>query len=226
MVRILVVEDDKDFNNIITKFLSQNSFEVKGINDSLTALDEAYEEYFDLIISDIMMPEMDGIELTSEIRKFNQNIPILFLTAKDDLATKKEGFNLGIDDYMVKPIDLDELLLRISAILRRANINDSKKIVIGNFVMDSDSRSVMYDNEEINMTVREFDILYKMLSYQNHAYSRAQLFDEFWDMDANSSLRSVDVYITKIREKIKKVTQIEIKTIHGLGYKAVVGNEK
>lgn len=226
MVRILVVEDDKDFNNIITKFLSQNSFEVKGINDSLTALDEAYEEYFDLIISDIMMPEMDGIELTSEIRKFNQNIPILFLTAKDDLATKKEGFNLGIDDYMVKPIDLDELLLRISAILRRANINDSKKIVIGNFVMDSDSRSVMYDNEEINMTVREFDILYKMLSYQNHAYSRAQLFDEFWDMDANSSLRSVDVYITKIREKIKKVMQIEIKTIHGLGYKAVVGNEK
>ncbi|KPN82419.1 DNA-binding response regulator, OmpR family (Rec-wHTH domains) [Apilactobacillus kunkeei] len=226
MVKILVVEDDKDFNNIITKFLSQNDFEVKGITDSLTALDESYEEYFDLIISDIMMPEMDGIELTSEIRKFNQNIPILFLTAKDDLATKKEGFNLGIDDYMVKPIDLDELLLRISAILRRANINDSKKIVIGDFVMDSDSRTVMYHNEDINMTVREFDILYKMLSYQNHAYSRAQLFDEFWDMDANSSLRSVDVYITKIREKIKKVTQIEIKTIHGLGYKAVVRNEK
>ncbi|KOY76804.1 DNA-binding response regulator, OmpR family (Rec-wHTH domains) [Apilactobacillus kunkeei] len=226
MVKILVVEDDKDFNNIITKFLSQNDFEVKGITDSLTALDESYEEYFDLIISDIMMPEMDGIELTSEIRKFNQNIPILFLTAKDDLATKKEGFNLGIDDYMVKPIDLDELLLRINAILRRANINDSKKIVIGDFVMDSDSRTVMYHNEDINMTVREFDILYKMLSYQNHAYSRAQLFDEFWDMDANSSLRSVDVYITKIREKIKKVTQIEIKTIHGLGYKAVVRNEK
>lgn len=224
MVKILVVEDDKDFNNVISKFLGKHGFEVRGITDSLTALDESYEEYFDLIISDIMMPEMNGIELTSEIRKFNQNIPILFLTAKDDLTTKTEGFNLGIDDYMVKPIDLDELLLRINAILRRANINDSNKIIIDDFMMDSDSRIVSFKNNDIKMTVREFNILYKMLSYQNHAYSRAQLFEEFWDMDANSSLRSVDVYITKIREKIKQVKQIEIKTIHGLGYKAVIKN--
>ena len=169
-----------------------------------------------------MMPETDGFEFVRTVRQVNRHIPILFMSARDDLPAKQKGFRLGIDDYMVKPIDLSELLLRVQALLRRANIETERKITAGNLVMDADGLTAEVDGEEVPVTTREFHILYKLLSYPKKTFSRAQLMDEFWGVDSEASLRAVDVYIARLREKFSDCDGFEIKTVRGLGYKAVL----
>ena len=222
MVHILVVEDDAKLNQIVCTYLNDSGFEAKACLNAKDPYDEMYNNLFDLIISDIMMPEMDGFEFARTVRQVNRHIPILFMSARDDLPAKQKGFQLGIDDYMVKPIDFDELLLRVRALLRRANIETERKITVGNLVLDADGMTAEVDGEEIPVTTREFNILYKLLSYPKKTFTRAQLMDEFWGVDSDASLRAVDVYITKLRDKFSGCDGFEIKTVRGLGYKAVL----
>ena len=222
MIKILVVEDDKDLNRTMCSFLSQNGYEAQGCLLANDAYNAMYNKMFDLIISDIMMPQIDGFEFASTVRKINPTVPIIFVTARDDFSAKQKGFEAGIDDFMVKPIDLQELLLRISALMRRANIAQSKKITVGSFSMDADDRSASNSGKEINLTAREFNLLYKLLSYPKKTFTRVQLMDEFWDADSNATPRAVDVYITKLRDKLSDCKDFEIVTVHGLGYKAVL----
>ncbi len=222
MFHILVVEDDRDLNRSVCAFLSSAGYRVTGCSDAHAAYDAMYSTVFDLIISDIMMPEIDGFEFAKTVRSLNENIPILFMTARDDFAAKQRGFRLGVDDYMVKPIDLDELYLRIGALLRRAKIAASRQLEIGSFFMDMDQRTATLAGEEISLTQREFNILYKLLSYPKKTFTRQQLMDEFWDADSDTAPRAVDVYMTKLRGKLADCRDFEIKTVHGLGYKAVI----
>lgn len=222
MFKILVVEDDRDLNRTVCTFLNQSGYEATGCLNATEAYDALYENLFDLIVSDIMLPGADGFEFAGNVRKLNETIPILFMTARDDIASKQRGFRIGVDDYMVKPIDLDELFLRIGALLRRARIASSRKLVIGGFLMDADEYNAYLNNEEIPLTNREFGILYKLLSYPKKTFTRTQLMDEFWDSDTETTPRAVDVYITKLRKKLAGCGDFEIKTVHGLGYKAVI----
>ena len=222
MFKILVVEDDRELNRAVCSYLGQNGFEVMGCYGVNEAYDAMYHMMFDLIVSDIMMSEIDGFEFAQSVRALNQEIPILFMTARDDFAAKQKGFGVGADDYMVKPIDLSELVLRVRALLRRANIEAERKITVGNLVLDADGLTAEVDGEEIPLTTREFNIIYKLLSYPKKTFSRAQLMDEFWDGDTGSGPRTVDVYITKLRSKFSECKDFEIVTVHGLGYKAVV----
>ena len=222
MFKILVVEDDRDLNRSVCSFLNHSGYEATGCLSADSAYDEMYKTTFDIIISDIMMPGTDGFEFAKTVRSLNNEIPILFMTARDDFASKQRGYRVGIDDYMVKPIDLDELFLRIGALLRRAKISSSRRIEVGTFVMDVDERSACLDGEEISLTAREFDLLYKLLSYPKKTFTRTQLMDEFWDIDTQASTRTVDVYMTKLRAKLSECHSFEIQTVHGLGYKAVI----
>lgn len=222
MFKILVVEDDKDLNRAICSFLNQSGYEATGCLEANSAYDSMYGNSYDLIISDIMMPDIDGFEFAKTVSGLNEDIPILFMTARDDFASKQRGYRIGIDDYMVKPIDLDELFLRIGALLRRAKIASSHRLEIGKLTLDADERTAILDGEEILLTAREFNILYKLLSYPKKTFTRTQLMDEFWDTDSNTAPRAVDVYITKLRDKFSKCTDFEIVTVHGLGYKAVI----
>ncbi|MBR6562791.1 MAG: response regulator transcription factor [Clostridia bacterium] len=222
MFKILVVEDDKDLNKTVCSFLNGSGYESVGCLNADDAYDALYRDTFDLIVSDIMMPNVDGFEFARNVRELNDNLPILFMTARDDIASKQRGFRIGVDDYMVKPIDLDELFLRIGALLRRAKIASSRKLEIGGFTMDADERTAYLDGEEISLTHREFSILYKLLSYPKKTFTRTQLMDEFWDADTETAPRAVDVYMTKLRSKLHDCEDFEIKTVHGLGYKAVI----
>ena len=222
MFKILVVEDDRDLNRSVCYFLNHSGYEAIGCLSADEAYDEMYKNTFDLIISDIMMPGTDGYEFARTIRSLNENIPILFMSARDDLASKQRGFRIGIDDYMTKPIDLDELFLRIGALLRRSKIASSRRLEVGSFIMDADERTATLDGEEIPMTSREFNILYKLLSYPKRTFTRTQLMDEFWDVDTETAPRAVDVYMTKLRSKLSDCNDFEIQTVHGLGYKAVI----
>lgn len=222
MFKILVVEDEKDLNRTMCSFLGQNGFEAVGALNANEAYDEMYGQMFDLIISDIMMPGIDGYEFAKTVRELNQEIPILFVTARDDFESKRKGFRAGIDDYMVKPIDLEELVLRMEALMRRSQIASSKKLEIGSLIMDADEHTAYVNDEEINLTVREFNLLYKLLSYPKKTFTRSQLMDEFWDVDSASGPRVVDVYMTKLRDKFSECDSFEIVTVHGLGYKAVL----
>ena len=181
-----------------------------------------YGDIYDLIVSDIMMPDVDGFAFAKNVRELNQEIPIIFMSARDDLMSKQKGFRAGIDDYMVKPIDLDELLLRIGALLRRAKIANSKKIIVGSLVLDAEEYTAYMNGEEIALTMREFNLLFKLLSYPKKTFTRAQLMDEFWDTETSSGPRAVDVYITKLREKLSHCDDFEILTVRGLGYKTVL----
>ena len=222
MFRILVVEDDRELNRTVCSFLNQSGYEATGCLSANEAYDAMYETMFDLIVSDIMMPEIDGFEFAKTVRSLNNEIPILIMTARDDFASKQRGYRVGIDDYMVKPIDLDELFLRIGALLRREKIASSRKLEIGQFVMDADEHTAYLGDEEISLTNREFSILYKLLSYPKKTFTRTQLMDEFWDADTETAPRAVDVYMTKLRAKLADCTDFEIVTVHGLGYKAVL----
>lgn len=221
MVRILVLEDDATLNRMVCTFLNDSGFETKGCLHANDAYNEMYNNLYDMIISDIMMPDIDGFEFAETVRRVNKTVPILFMSAKDDLPSKKKGFQIGIDDYMVKPVELDELLFRVKALLRRANIEMERKITMGNLTLDADAMSAELDGEEISLTTREFNIIYKMLSYPKKTFSRAQLMDEFWGMDSDTSLRAVDVYITKLRDKLEDCDGFKIVTVRGIGYKAV-----
>ena len=222
MFQVLVLEDNKDLNRSVCSFLNQNGYEATGCLCANDAYDAMYERVFDLIISDIMMPDVDGFAFVETVRSLNQDIPILFMTARDDFASKQRGFRAGVDDYMVKPIDLDELLLRIGALLRRSKIAASRRIEVGNFVMDADARTACLGEEEIPLTAREFNLLYKLLSYPKKTFTRTQLMDEFWDADTQTGTRTVDVYMTKLRQKLAGCDAFELVTVRGLGYKAVI----
>lgn len=222
MFKVLVVEDDKDLNQTVCAYLNKNGYEAIGCLSANDAYNELYGNLFDMIISDIMMPQIDGYEFAATVREMNQDIPILFMTAREDFESKRKGFGVGIDDYMVKPIDLNELLLRIEALLRRAKIATNRKLSIGNMTLDVEEHSAYLGDEEIQLTVREFNILYKLLSYPKKTFTRSQLMDEFWDVESASGPRVVDVYMTKLREKFKECQDFEIVTVHGLGYKAVI----
>lgn len=222
MINILVVEDDTELNRIVCTYLNDSGFQTKGCLNANDAYEEMYNNMYEMIISDIMMPKIDGFEFARTVRKLNRAIPILFMSAKDDLLSKQKGFQIGIDDYMVKPIELDELLLRVRALLRRANIEMERKLIIGNLTLDADAVSATIEDEEVTVTTREFNILYKLLSYPKKTFSRAQLMDEFWGVETNTSLRAVDVYITKLRDKFSDCNGFKIVTVRGIGYKAVL----
>ena len=187
MFKILVVEDDTDLNKTVCSFLNRSGYEATGCFNANEGYDALYETVYDLIVSDIMMPGADGFEFARTVREQNDSIPILFMTARDDFASKQRGFRIGVDDYMVKPIDLDELFLRIGALLRRAKIAAARKLEIGNFTMDADEYTACLDGEEIPLTNREFRILYKLLSYPKKTFTRTQLMDEFWDADTETA---------------------------------------
>ncbi|MFV0479381.1 MAG: response regulator transcription factor [Anaerorhabdus sp.] len=225
MIHLLVLEDDAQLNRAICMYLSDSGYEVKGVLNANDAYDALYSGIYELIVSDIMMPNVDGFEFARAVRKVDKHIPILFMSARDDLSSKQKGFQLGVDDYMVKPIDFDELLLRVRALLRRANIENERKLVIGELVLDAEGMTIEFQGKEIPVTTREFNILYKLLSYPKKTFSRIQLMDEFWGVDSDTSLRAVDVYITKLRDKFSHCDSFEIKTVRGLGYK-VITNEK
>ena len=225
MITILVVEDDAKLNFIVSKKLTEEGYDVRRAGNPIEAFDIMEKVKIDLIISDIMMPEMDGYEFAKEVRSYDVKMPILFMTAKDDIASKKRGYDIGIDDYMVKPIDLVELVMRIEALLRRADIATEKRLQAGNLVLNEEETLAYYEGEELPLTVKEFQILFKMLSYPKKTFTRMQLMDEFWGFDSESNPRTVDVSITKLRDKISGVKEVEILTVRGLGYKAVIHNE-
>ena len=222
MIHILVVEDDKDLNQAVCTWLDDCGFAAKGVLRASEAYDEMYGSLYDLIISDIMMPGIDGFEFAETVRGLNRQIPILFISARDDLAAKRKGFQIGIDDYLVKPFELAELEMRVRALLRRASIETERKVSVGNLTMDADAMSARIGGEEIALTTREFNILFKLLSYPNRTFSRSQLMDEFWGIDSETSLRAVDVYITNLRAKLAACEGFRIVTVRGLGYKVSV----
>ena len=222
MIHILVVDDDPKLNQAVCTYLNDSGFCARGCLSAGEAYREMYNQLYDLIVSDIMMPEIDGFEFARTVRRVNSHIPILFMSARDDLPSKQRGFQLGIDDYMVKPVELAELLMRVRALLRRANIEMERRIVVGNLELDADAVSATVAGREVPVTTREFNILFKLLSYPKKTFSRAQLMDEFWGVDSDTSLRAVDVYITKLRDKFSGCDGFKIVTVRGLGYKAVV----
>ncbi len=175
-----------------------------------------------MLLSDIMMPRMDGYELAENARLINDKLPIIFMTAKDDKVSQMRGYRIGIDDYVVKPFDMDVVLMKIAALLRRVRIEQEKEISIGNFTMNSEEHSASIDGTEISLTVREFKILFKLLSYPKKTFTRSALMEEFWDYDSSATSRTVDVYMAKLREKTAAADGFEIATVHGLGYKAVI----
>ena len=223
MVHILVVEDDRDLNEALCRFLDAHGYQVTGCPDARRAYDCLYADSVDLIVSDVMMPGIDGLEFARTVRSQNREVPILLLTAREDFATKERGFHLGVDDYLVKPVDFAELLLHIEALLRRAHIAADRRLVVGNLVLDEDAVSATVDGVEVPLTLREFQIIFKLLSYPNRAFTRSQLLDEFSGAEGASGLRSVDVFISSLRSKLAACDGFTIATVRGLGYKAVVG---
>lgn len=222
MIHILIVDDDPKLNKTVCIYLNDCGFETTGVLDAQAAYEALNSRPYDLIVSDIMMPGVDGFAFARSVRQLDKHIPILFMSAKDDLPSKQKGFQLGIDDYMVKPVELAELEMRVRALLRRANIEAERKLTVGNLALDADGMTAEIDGEEVPVSKREFNILYKLLSYPKKTFTRAQLMDEFWDADTDASLRAVDVYITKLRDKCSACDGFEIKTVRGLGYKAVL----
>lgn len=222
MVYILLVEDDVQFNKIVCSYLTDNGFGVVGCHSAAEALEEMEKMSFDMIVSDIMMKNVDGFEFAEMVRNINKDIPFLFLTARDDLQSKEKGYRIGIDDYIVKPVEMKEMVFRIEAILRRANITNKKKIVVGNLELDSVETCAYFKGENLGLSVKEFNVLFKFLSYPKRTFTRTQLMDEFWGYESESTPRTVDVCITKLRGKIAQCKDIEIVTVHGLGYKVVI----
>lgn len=222
MVKIFVVEDDIDLNRFVSVSLRAVGYDVVSCFDGLEALEKLESEKCDLLLTDIMMPKMNGFELAESVRATDKTTPIIFMTAKDDKPSKMLGYNIGIDEYVTKLFDMDILLMSIKAILRRAKIETEKEITIGNFSMNVEERTATLNGEETPFTVREFDILFKMLSYPKKTFTRSALMTEFWDYDSSATSRTVDVYMAKLREKTSLCDGFEIVTVHGLGYKVVL----
>ncbi len=221
MIKILLAEDDRDLNKYVYTCLKGAGYEVISCLDGEEALCVLDRERVDLVLTDIMMPRVDGYELARGIKLMNDKLPIIFMTARDDKISQMQGYKIGIDDYVVKPFDMDLLLLKISAVLRRARIEEEQELVIGNFSMNIEEHTAIVDGEEISLTVREFNILFKLLSCMKKTFTRSTLMEMFWDYDSSATSRTVDVYMAKLREKTARCDGFEILTVHGLGYKVV-----
>lgn len=222
MQKILVVEDDKAINGLVCTYLRENGYAPIACYDGDEALNALENESFSMIISDVMMPKMDGFALAEAIRLTDKQTPILFMTAKEDKPSQMYAYKLGVDDYVAKPFDIDVLMMKVAALLRRAGIEESKTITIGDFVMNAEEYTAYLAGEELPLTVREFDLLFKLLSYPKKTFTRSALMAEFWDYDSSATSRTVDVYMAKLREKTACCGGFEIVTVHGLGYKAVL----
>jgi len=218
---ILIAEDDKNLRKLISATLKQNGYNSFVAEDGEKALNIIDNEHIDLVISDIMMPNIDGYDLTESLRESGYNMPILMVTAKETFDDKKKGFIVGADDYMVKPIDIDEMILRIGALLRRSKISNEHRVYIGDIVLDYDEISVSMNGEKTTLPKKEFYLLFKLLSYPEVIFTRRQLLDEIWGMDNDVDERTVDVHIKRLREKYYDLAEFEIVTVRGLGYKAV-----
>lgn len=221
MFNILVVEDDAKLNKLFCTVLTRNDYRTFSAADGQEALKILDKEYIDLVISDIMMPKMDGYELTRMLRDAEYNLPVLMITAKEEFKDKQKGFLVGTDDYMVKPIDVNEMVLRVGALLRRAKIVNVRKIEFGNTVLNYDSLTLIVGDAETLLPQKEFNLLYKLLSYPNKIFTRQQLMDEIWGMDSETDERTVDVHINRLRDRFKNCEDFQIVTVRGLGYKAV-----
>ncbi len=222
MFNIMVVEDDDNTRKLMETVLRQNGYEVILAGDGLEALDKMDNHHVDLIVLDLMMPRMDGYEFTETLRQGNCDVPILMVTAKEAPADKKKGFLVGTDDYMVKPVDEEEMLLRIAALLRRSKIANEHQLTAGKTVLDYDSLTVTENGHVQELPNKEFMLLYKLLSCQNKIFTRRSLMDEIWDMNSETDERTVDVHINRLRDRFKENTDFEIITVRGLGYKAVI----
>ena len=222
MLRILVVEDDKPLRELLCAVLSDNGFHPLEAGDGKEALDVMENQYVDLVISDIMMPNMDGYELTRQLRQADSNLPILMITAKNDSFYKREGFQSGTDDYMVKPIDVNELIWRVKALLRRSQSIHDRKLTVGGTTFHSDSYEVITGEEHLVLPPKEFNLIYKLVSTPNRTFTRMQLLDDIWGMDADVSTHTLEVHVGRLRERFRENPDFEIVTVRGLGYKAVI----
>ncbi len=221
MFHILVVEDDPHARKLMQTVLEQNGYSVYTAKDGLDALAVMDQKHIDLVVLDVMMPRMDGYEFTKEIRDGGSDLPILMVTARETPSDVKRGFIIGTDDYMTKPVDEEEMLLRIAALLRRSRIVSEKKLTVGSTVLDYNSYTVTVGSKRYELPQKEFLLLFKLLSYQNKIFTRRQLMDEIWDMDSASDERTVDVHINRLRDKFRDSPDFQIITMRGLGYKAV-----
>lgn len=222
MFKILIVEDNKELSRLFSRVLTREGFTTFESADGIEALDVLENEYIDLIISDIMMPRMNGIELVRTLREAKYTLPILMITAKDTFADKQQSFNAGVDDYMVKPVDVNEMVLRIRALLRRAKIVNERKLTFGNTVLEYDTMSISSPDGQQTLPQKEFGLLYKLASNPNHIFTRQQIMDEIWGMTSDTETHTVDVHINRIRDRLRNNDDIEIVTVRGLGYKVVV----
>lgn len=220
MINILIVEDDKSLRRLMEVFLKQNGYEVYLAEDGEKAIEIFEDKHIDLVICDIMMPKVSGYELVKDLRNSNYELPILMVTAKETIEDKRKGFLVGADDYMVKPIDLDEMLLRINALLRRSRISNEHKLIIGDAVLNYDTLTITKGEQIIELAKKEFYLLFKLLSYHKQIFTRNQLMEEIWGVDIESDERTVDVHIKRIREKLSDFNEFKIVTVRGLGYKA------
>ena len=221
MFQILVVEDDKNARKLMATILERYGYEPICASDGLEALEILDHKHVDLILLDIMMPRMDGYEFTNTLRRAGNNIPILMVTARQTQDDKKRGFIIGADDYMVKPVDEEEMVLRIAALLRRSRIVNEHRLTVGDTLLDYDALSVKTGQGERTLPKKEFMLLFKLLSYPNKIFTRRQLMDEIWDMDSDTDERTVDVHINRLRDHFRESPDFEIVTVRGLGYKAV-----
>lgn len=222
MFNILIVEDDKNLRKLMITYLKKSNYNTYEATNGEEALNVLDKNYIDLIISDVMMPKMDGFDLIKELRTNMYKIPILLITAKSDIKDKKQGFLLGADDYMVKPINMEEMILRVQVLLRRNQSINERKIRLGNLVLDYNQMSVIKKEKVYVLTQKEFLLLYKLLSTPNTIFTRQELIEEIWGLESESEHRTIDVHIKRIREKMCDVEEFEIITIRGIGYKCIL----
>ena len=221
MFKILIAEDDKELRQLFSHILTKNGYLIKGVSNGKEALDALDKEYYDLIISDIMMPVMDGYELVRLLRNTGNNTPVMMITAKDAFDDMREGFMSGTDDYMIKPININEMVLRVGALLRRAQMINDRKLIVGKTILELDSLSVYTENENFILPQKEFMLLYKMASFPGKIFTRHQLMDEIWGYDNESDTHTVDVHIARLRDRFKNNSDFKIVTMRGVGYKVV-----
>lgn len=224
MATILIVEDDRNMR-LLTAARLADSYHVISASDGLEGLDYIHKGGIDLVVADIMMPRMDGFQLLKTIRSEGFRTPFLLLTARESMDDKQQGFELGTDDYMTKPFSSDELLWRVAALLRRANISQNKKIMIGNVVVDSEKYAVYSDQAYIEFPKKEFDLLFKLLSYPDQIFSKNQLLDSIWGLNSESGEDTIKTHISRIRNRLSDISEFRILTIKGLGYKADINKE-
>jgi DNA-binding response OmpR family regulator len=221
MMKILIAEDDKELRHLFSHVLTRQGYSVSGVPDGQKALEALNSDYFDMIISDIMMPVMDGYELVRHLRDRGDMTPVLMITAKDAFDDMRLGFQSGVDDYMVKPINVNEMVLRVGALLRRAQIINERRQVIGDTIMECDSLTVIVNSEATILPQKEFMLLYKMAAFPGRIFTRQQLMDEIWGYDSDSDTHTIDVHIGRLRERFRDNTDFKIVTIRGVGYKVV-----